>query len=146
MMSYFVNTFLKYFLYFFKYFYKLFLCSIKSCIILTPFYLKVNTFLKKFYIFYISTKIKSSPIQCICSHGIIISLLLENKLRNLLFPPGTIIEVILPVWKSAHTSKIYLFYYMLFLYNCYKKQLKKYFQIQNYSWVISLFIISFHLI
>ena len=54
-------------------------------------------FFKKFYIFYISTKIKSSPIQCICSHGIIISLLLENKLRNLLFPPGTIIEVILPV-------------------------------------------------
>lgn len=38
------------------------------------------------------------------SHGIVISLLLVNIPNNLLLLPGTIIDVIVPVFKSAVTS------------------------------------------
>ena len=41
------------------------------------------------------------------SHSIIISLFDEKKFNILLVPPGTIIEVIFPVSKSAHTSWTY---------------------------------------
>ena len=51
----------------------------------------------------ISTNIISSPIHFIFCHGIIISLLEEKKLINL-EEPGTIIDVITPVSKSAFTS------------------------------------------
>ena len=53
-----------------------------------------------------STSIMSSPMQCIFSHGMAISFLFENMLANLL-SPGTIIDVIDPVFKSAHTSCTY---------------------------------------
>ena len=43
----------------------------------------------------------------IFSHSIIISLFDEKKFNILLVPPGTIIEVIFPVSKSAHTSCTY---------------------------------------
>lgn len=54
--------------------------------------------------YYILTKIISSPIQTILSHGIVISLELEKNPNNLFVLPGTIIEVIVPVAKSAVTS------------------------------------------
>lgn len=68
----------------------------------------VNTFLKNFSIFfyYISTRIKSSPMHLIFCQGISISPLCENILNSLLLP-GTIIDVILPVSKSAQTSCTY---------------------------------------
>ena len=51
---------------------------------------------------YTSTSIMSSPIFEILSHGIVMSPLLP-KLKILL-DPGTTIDVILPVSKSASTS------------------------------------------
>ena len=54
--------------------------------------------------YYILTKIISSPIQTIFSHGIVISLELEKNPYYLFVLPGTIIEVIVPVAKSAVTS------------------------------------------
>lgn len=55
-------------------------------------------------VFYILTKIISSPMHVILSHGIVISFELENIPKNLLELPGTIIDVIVPVAKSAVTS------------------------------------------
>ena len=52
---------------------------------------------------YISTNIMSSPIHFIFSHSIIISSSLANIFIIFLLP-GTIIDVILPVSKLAHTS------------------------------------------
>lgn len=54
-------------------------------------------------LFYISTNITSSPIHLIFCHWITISLLEDIMLKKRLLP-GTIMEVIVPVSKSAHTS------------------------------------------
>ncbi len=52
---------------------------------------------------YIFTNIKSSPITTMFSHGITISSVRKNK-ENDLVVPGTIIDVIFPLFSSALTS------------------------------------------
>ena len=66
-------------------------------------FLPISSYLFLGIHFQISTNIISSPLHFIFCHGMTISLLLANILRNLLLP-GTIIDVIVPVSKLAVTS------------------------------------------
>ena len=65
---------------------------------------------------YIFTKIISSPIHVMFSHGIVMSFELENSPNSLLLFPGTIIEVIVPDSKSAVTSWTYPNLFPLFIF------------------------------